>query len=109
MNTLQDRVKNEQRLALEADLAGRMDRLFRGCPALCGFSVQDGTMLSGERAVVHLDENLFVADLACDRAIGQDDLAQVCEQIAHALIELVDEKPAVSALLVGRTFARTLH
>lgn len=109
MNTLHDRVQNEQRLQLEADLAARVDALFRRCPALCGFSVQEGASLTQERAANHLDGDLFVADLACHPALDRDQSAELCDAISHALLELVDEQPDAAELLPGRTFARTMH
>jgi hypothetical protein len=108
MDTLQDRVQ-VQRLQLEADLAARIDMLFRRCPSLCGFSVQQGAKLTRERAWDHLEGDLFLADLACHPALDADRSAELCEAIAHALLELVDERPEMAELLPGRTFARTLQ
>jgi len=34
---------------------------------------------------------------------------ELCEEIAQALVELVDGKPDAAKWLFGRTFARTLH
>jgi hypothetical protein len=110
MNTLQDRGhKEEQRLRLEADLAARMDTLFRRCPMLYGFSVQEGSKVSRERAVDHLDGNLYLADLACHPGLDDDHCAELCEVVSHTLLELVDERPEMVELLPGRTFARVLH
>jgi hypothetical protein len=108
MDTLQDRVQ-DVRLQLEADLVARVDVLFRRCPALCGFSVQQGSKLTRERAWDHLDGDLFLADLACHPALDADHSAELCETIAHALLELVEERPEMAELLPGRTFARTLQ
>lgn len=109
MDALQDPVQLVQRLQLEADLAARIDVLFRRCPALCGFSVQQGSKLTRERAWDHLDGDLFLADLACHPALDADRSAELCEAISHALLELVDERPEMAELLPGRTFARTLQ
>jgi hypothetical protein len=96
-------------LRLEADLTARIEALFRRCPALCGFSVQDASMVTRERAVNHVEGDLFVADLACHPGIDREHFAMVCEEVSHALLELVDEQPEAAGLLAGRTFARTLH
>lgn len=109
MDTLQDRIGDVQRLRLEADLAARVDMLFRRCPALCGFSVQEGSKITRERAWDHLEGDLFVADLACHPALDADRSAELCEVISHTLMELVDERPEMAELLPGRTFARSLH
>ena len=66
MDTLQDRGhKEEQRLRLEADLAASIDTLFRRCPSLFGFSVQQASKVTRERAVDHLEGDLYLADVAC--------------------------------------------
>jgi|SRR6266850_399846 len=109
MDTLQDRVQDHELSRLEADLAGRMDALFRRCPGLYGFSVQEGSKVTRERAAAHLDGDLFLADLTCHPALGNDYCADLCEEISHALLELVDEQPEAVGLLPGRTFARTMH
>lgn len=109
MDRLQDQVHDEKRMLLEADLADRMDTLFRRCPALCGFSVQVGAKVTRERAVDHLEGDLFLADLECHPALDEDRSAELCEAIAHALLEMVEERPEMAELLPGRTFARTLH
>ena len=109
MDTLQNRVQEQDLSRLEADLAGRIDALFRRCPGLYGFSVQEGANVTRERAAAHLEGDLFVADLACHPALGRDYCAELCEEISHALLELVDEQPEAAGLLPGRTFARTMH
>ena len=109
MNTLQNRVHDVERLELEADLAARIDKLFRRCPALCGFSVQDAASVTRERAVNHVEGDLFVADLACHPAVDGKQFAMISEEIAHVLLELMDEQPDAVQLLPGRTFVRTLH
>jgi hypothetical protein len=109
MNRLQDQVQALQLLRLEADLAGRMDTLFRRCPVLCGFSVQQGSSVNRERAVAHLEGDLFLADLASNIPLDGDQAAELCEVIADALLELMDEEPEAVELLPGRTFARCVH
>lgn len=110
MDTLQDRVhKDEVRLRLEADLAASMETLFRRCPSLYGFSVQEGSKVTRERAVDRLDANLYLADLACHPSLDEEHCAELCEVVSHTLLELVEERPEMAALLPGRTFARSLH
>jgi hypothetical protein len=110
MNTLQDRGhKEEQRLRLEADLAASIETLFRRCPSLYGFSVQEGAKVTRERAVDRLDNDLYLADVACHPSLDEERCAELYEVVSHTLLELVDERPEMAELLPGRTFARTLH
>jgi hypothetical protein len=108
MNALQDRVQHEQQL-LEEALAARIETLFRRCPTLCGFSVQPAASLPRERAVDHIEGDLFLADVECHPALDADRSAELSEAISHALLELVDESPEMMQLMSGRTFARILH
>lgn len=110
MDTLQDRVQKErQRLRLEADLAASIETLFRRLPSLYGFSVQESSQVTRERAVDRLNADLYLADLACNPALDEEHCAELCEVVSHTLLELVDERPEIAELLPGRTFARTLH
>jgi len=110
MDTLQDRAhKEQQRLRLEADLAASMETLFRRLPSLYGFSVQEGSKVTRERAVDHLEGDLYLADLACHPLLDEEHCAELCEVVSHTLLELVDERPEMAELLLGRTFARTMH
>ena len=109
MNVLQDQVEDSQRVQLEADLAARVEWLFRRCPVLCGFSVQASAQLTRERAAGHLDGDLFLSDVSWSSRLDREQTALLVDEIAHALLELVDEQPEVAELLRGRTFARILH
>ena len=109
MNRLENQHHEEQRLRLEADLAARIEILFRRCPALCGFSVQEASKVTRERAAEHLEGDLFLADIACHPALDDDRSAELCEAISLTLLEIVEEHPELAELLPGRTFARTLH
>jgi len=94
---------------LESDLAARMEMLFRRCPALHGFSVQHGSSVSRERIAHDLQGGLFLADVAWHQPLNGDQAATLVDEILEALLELVEEQPGATALLRGRTFARTLH
>jgi predicted metalloendopeptidase len=106
MNALQDRT---ELIRLESDLAARMEMLFRRCPALHGFSVQQGSSVSCERIAHALQGGLFLADVAWHQPLYGDQAATLVEEISQELLELVDEQPEATALLRGRTFARTLN
>jgi hypothetical protein len=110
MDTLQDRGhKEQQRLRLEADLAASIETLFRRFPSLYGFSVQQASKVTRERAVDHLEGDLYLADVACHPLLDEERCAELCEVVSHTLLELVDERPEMAEILPGRTFARTLH
>lgn len=109
MNRLQHRVQDPQLGKLEAALAERVSTLFRRCPLLCGFTVQDGSRLTRERAAGPLNGSLYLADLTCLRLLDDEQAADLCELIADTLLDLMDERPEATQLLNGRTFARNLH
>jgi hypothetical protein len=106
MNAQQDRTELSR---LESDLAARMEMLFRRCPALHGFSVQQGSSVSRERVAQDLQAGLFLADVVWHQPLNGDQAATLVEEISQELLELVDEQPEATALLRGRTFARVLN
>ena len=91
MNTLLHRSQDPQRQRFEADLAERVTALFERCPALCGFSVQQGDVI----------------DLTCYPTPAQAEA--VLGEVSQMLFELADDEPEAAELLRGRTFARILH
>ena len=94
---------------LESDLAARMEMLFRRCPALHGFSVQQGSSVSRERVAQDLQAGLFLADVVWHQPLNGEQAATLVEEISQELLELVDEQPEAAELLRGRTFARMFH
>lgn len=106
MNALQH---STEFIRLESDLAARLDSLFQRCPALHGFSVQPGSSVSRERVFLDLRDDLYLADVVWHRPLNVEQATTLVEEISQALFELVDERPEATALLRGRTFARTLH
>ena len=80
---------------IEANVTERVGEIFRGCPELSGFTVQEETPVPG-----HLVYCMPV-DLPYAEA--------VIATITRELLDLIDEEPDASALVLGRTFARTLH
>lgn len=106
MNAQQDRT---ELFRLESDLAARMELLFRRCPALHGFSVQQGSSVSRERVAQDLHAGLFLADVVWHQPLSGDQAATLVEEISQELLELVEERPEATALLLGRTFARVLN
>ncbi|HZQ72171.1 MAG TPA: hypothetical protein VFB08_04580 [Burkholderiales bacterium] len=95
MNALHPYVRDPRRRRLEADLAERIAHLFREWPELSGFTVQEESPLPGSLVYGR------VPDVARAEAL----LAAVTQM----LLDLVDEEPEAPELVLGRTFARTLH
>lgn len=96
-----------ERSAAEREIAAAVDQLFRRLPHLVGFSVQDAQTFANDRVAGQLERELVLADIAADPYRTQP--PELFGEIAVALLDLLDEEPAVRPLLVGRTFTRTLH
>jgi hypothetical protein len=78
-------------------LQEQLESLFSRCPDLWGFSVR------GE------NQDLFVSDVGISPRLSAEQYGEIFEDIANTLSEVLDEEPAASEWLRGRTFARTLH
>lgn len=92
--------------AAGADVHAQIDALFRRCPGLCGFSVQPKVSADGNTGG---EEELFVTAIGIDPGAPRGQYAEIFEQIAATLKDLLAERPEAHALLRGRTFARCLH
>jgi hypothetical protein len=91
----------------ETELAAAVDALFQRLPSLVGFSVQEARTLSADRAAGTLERELVLADVETDPWPARS--KELFGEIAVALLDLMDQEPAARELLLGRTFARTLH
>lgn len=86
-----------------------IESLFHRYPALSGFSVRgpdeipDNCTRSGD------DDELFVSDIGVSPALTTEQYGEIFQDIASTLADLLAEQPDATALLRGRTFARTLH
>jgi hypothetical protein len=109
MKALHHRTQNLQAQSVAADLAALVAGIFEEHPILCGFSVQKRSTLTKERAIVPLQGELCLADLAVATWPGFRVTLEFYNEIACMLLELMDEQPEAGDLLPGRTFARTLH
>ena len=105
-------------LAVEADpqadiaaayLALQIKALFAACPNLCGFVVEDLSGLHGDADPHDAENRFFITQVSFGTPFSRDESHQVCSLIVSAVSELVAAQPEASALLRGRTFARTLH
>jgi hypothetical protein len=109
MKALHDRTQNPQRQSDAANLAARVAAIFEQYSILCGFSVQESSTVTRDRASAELPGELCLADVSVAAPPGFRETQEFCNQIAHMLAELMDEQPDVFDLLSGRTFARTFH
>jgi hypothetical protein len=109
MKALHDGTQNLQAQSVAADLAARIAGIFEQYPILCGFSVQERSTLTKERAMVQLQGELCLADVSVSTWPDFRATLEFHNEIACMLLELMDEQPEAFDLLPGRTFARTLH
>ncbi len=65
--------------------------MFREFPSLCGFTIKGD------------------AEIVIECWPRESASAELCEEIAQALVALVEGSPDAAAWLFGRTFARTVH
>jgi hypothetical protein len=80
----------------EMEIAVVLKDLFRRMPSVVGFSVEE--VLERELVVANLETHLW-----------PERSQELFAEVTVALLDLVDKEPAARELLVGRTFARTLH
>jgi hypothetical protein len=85
--------------SLQSAIHAVTETLFRRWPTLVAFSVKEGHDADDE---LHLTVSMYPEPQREERSI-------VLNEIAEALMDLVDEAPAAAPLLRARTFARTLH
>lgn len=81
--------------AIQARLARVVASLFRSWPTLAGF------------CVAPIERELVLTDVETSPWAG--DSHELGGAIAFVLHKLIDDEPATRELLLGRTFARTLH
>lgn len=109
MKALHDSTQSLQAEGVAADLAARVAAIFEEYPMLCGFSVQERSTLTKERAVAPLQGELCLADVSVSTWPGMQASLEFYDEIVRTLLELMDEHPEAPGLLAGRTFARTRH
>ena len=80
----------------EHRLEASIDALFRRCPALCGFTVQEAS-------------GLFIGEITINPLAGPQGHSDLHGEIVAVLGALIDEYPDARELLRERTFARVLH
>jgi len=107
MKALNESTQDRHAESVARDLSARVGAIFSEYPMLSGFSVQERSTLTKERALAQLHGELFLADvsLLSDFYATQE----FCEALVYTLLDLIDEHAEAPGLLVGRTFARALH
>ena len=80
----------------EHRLEASISALFRRCPALCGFTVQEAS-------------GLFIGEITINPLAGPQAHPELHGEIVAALGALIEDYPEARELLRERTFARVLH
>jgi hypothetical protein len=93
---------------LETDMFARLAVIFRRCPHLVGFTLQDSDEPVDEADPTE-GGRLFVSDIQFSRRVTEQEDDEVCHFIHRTVYELVAERGEAAELLRDRTFARTLH
>ena len=110
METLPNQNLDARLQRIEADMFTRMAVIFRRCPHLVGFTLQDSAELpnDGDNAADE-DPGLFVSDIQFSRRVTEDEDDEVCHYINKTVAEMIAERSEALELLRDRTFARQLH
>jgi hypothetical protein len=109
MKAQEIRAESQQRNRFEADLAARLNALFRRCPTLCGFAVRDAAGLAKDGLALEHASGLFVTEVSVYPLSGLVAPTEICREILLALVRLIEERPGADELLRERSFARVFH
>jgi len=93
----------------EAELEGRVARLFARRPELWRFTVRDRTMLPDHLDPTVLSGEFFIFEIGLSPRRGKEHYNEVYDDIARAIAAAVAAEPKARELLPGRTFVRALH
>ncbi|HKX38309.1 MAG TPA: hypothetical protein VJN20_06635 [Burkholderiales bacterium] len=93
----------------EAELQGRVARLFARRPELWRFTVRDRTGLPDNLDPTTLTGAFFIFEIGLSPRQGKEHYNEVYDDIARAITAAVAAQPAARKLLPGRTFIRALH
>jgi len=95
--------------SVEAELQGRVARLFERRPELWRFSVRDRSMLPDTLDPTSLAGELFIFEIGLSPRRGKEHYDEVYDDISRAITAAVAARPEARCLLPGRTFVRALH
>jgi len=93
----------------EAELEGRVARLFARRPELWRFTVRDRTGLPDNLDPTVLTGEFFIFEIGLSPRQGKEHYNEVYDEIARAITAAVAAHPDARKLLKGRTFMRALH
>ena len=95
--------------AVEAELEGRVARLFSRRPELWRFTVRDRSGLPDHLDPTSLAGEFFIFEIGLSPRLGKRQYDEVYDEIVHAISSAVAARPEARRLLPGRTFMRALH
>ena len=93
----------------EAELEGRVARLFGKRPELWRFTVRDRSGLPDHLDPTSLAGEFFIFEIGLSPRLGKHHYDEVYDDIARAITAVVAARPEAKRLLPGRTFVRALH
>ena len=93
----------------EAELEGRVARLFGKRPELWRFTVRDRSGLPDHLDPTSLAGEFFIFEIGLSPRLGKRQYDEVYDEIVRAITSAVAARPEARRLLPGRTFMRALH
>ncbi len=93
----------------EAELEGRVARLFGKRPELWRFTVRDRSGLPDHLDPTSLAGEFFIFEIGLSPRLGKRQYDEVYDEIVRAITGAVAARPEARRLLPGRTFMRALH
>ncbi len=93
----------------EAELEGRVARLFGKRPELWRFTVRDRSGLPDHLDPTSLAGEFFIFEIGLSPRLGKRQYDEVYDEIVRAISGAVAARPDARRLLPGRTFMRALH
>jgi hypothetical protein len=93
----------------EAELEGRVARLFGQRPDLWRFTVRDRSGLPDHLDPTALTGEFFIFEIGLSPRLGKGQYDEVYDHIVRAISAAVAARPDTKRLLPGRTFMRALH
>ena len=93
----------------EAELEGRVARLFGKRPELWRFTVRDRSGLPDHLDPTSLAGEFFIFEIGLSPRLGKRQYDEVYDDIVRAITSAVAARPEARRLLPGRTFMRALH
>jgi hypothetical protein len=94
---------------VEAELEGRIARVFARRPELWRFTVRDRSGLPDHLDPTTLTGEFFIFEIGLSPRLGREHYNEVYDDIARAITAAVAERPEARKILPGRTFMRALH